>query len=439
MISPVFLLSGSFGAGNAPLRRPSAGLAVAASGLLEPADGMRSPGNHSSPSSTSWLFRGPNSILKVQVAVAFIIITLLNTGYYWQRELRALAIREHVQYVVNLWDGFEWYTWLIAVPAALLLIRRYPLVRGRLARNLSGLLLGSFGIYLVVVNARYLLRMVPNIWLPDTLDLPWDWMVYLHTQLTLLPIDFLTYGVIFASAFAIDYYGQLRQGAHESHQLELRATQLESDLAKAQLSFLRGQLQPHFLFNAFNAIATLVRQQKNDMAVEMIAQLSALLRLTMEDTGLAEVPLQREVDFVMHYLAVERIRFGDKLQVVVDLPPDTQAVLVPKLLLQPLAGNAVKHAISRRTTPGTIRISARREDGRLQLEVADDGPGAAPGPPPAIRTGVGLANTRARLEAAFQSDFHMELRPRPEGGMIAHLDLPWRLAPAAAGPVSTPA
>ena len=387
----------------------------------------------------TWLVREPHAALKIQVTVTFVIITLLNAGYYWQRELRLLAIREHVQNVITLWDGFEWYTWIIAVPAALLLIRRFPLARSRLGRSLPGLLLGSFGIYLVVANARYLLRMVPNIWLPDPLDLPWDWTVYLRTQLTLAPIDFLTYGVIFASSFAVDYYVRYRQRTREAHLLELRATQLQSELAKAQLSFLRGQLQPHFLFNAFNAIATLVRQRRNEVAVEMIAQLSALLRLTMEDTSLAEVPLERELEFVLHYLAVERIRFGDKLVVVVEAPPEVQAALVPKLLLQPLAGNAVKHAISRRTTPGTVRISARRRDGRLLIEVADDGPGAAPGPPPAIRTGVGLANTRARLAAAYRDDFRMELRPRPEGGMLAHLDLPWRVAPAAAEPSPPPA
>ncbi|HTX64186.1 MAG TPA: histidine kinase [Opitutaceae bacterium] len=395
--------------------------------------------SHLSSPYRTWLVREPHAVFKIQVAIAFVIITLLNTGYYWQRELRALALREHVQNVIALWDGFEWYTWIVAVPAALLLIRRFPLVRGRLGRSLAGLLLGSGVIYLVVANARYLLRMVPNLWLPDSLDLPWDWVVYLHTQLTLAPIDFLTYGVIFASSFAVDYYVQFRQRTHEAHELELRATQLQSELAKAQLSFLRGQLQPHFLFNAFNAIATLVRQRRNEVAVEMIAQLSALLRLTMEDTSLVEVPLQRELEFVLHYLAVERIRFGDKLVVVVEAPPEVQSALVPKLLLQPLAGNAVKHAISRRTTPGTVRISARRHDGRLLVEVADDGPGAAPGPPPAIRTGVGLANTRARLTAAYRDDFHMELRPRPEGGMIAHLDLPWRVAPAAAETPPPPA
>jgi two-component system, LytTR family, sensor kinase len=391
------------------------------------------------PRYVSRLAMGRNSVLKIQTAVAFIIITLLNTGYYWQRELRALALREHVQYIVNLWDGFEWYTWLIAVPAAILLIRRYPLERGRFARSIVGLALGSLLTYLVVANARYLLRMMPNIWLPDTLDLPWDWRIYLHTQLTLAPIDFLTYGAIFASSLAIDYYAQFRQRAQDAHQLELRATQLQSELAKAQLSFLRGQLQPHFLFNAFNAIATLVRQQKNEMAVEMIAQLSSLLRQTMEDTSLAEVPLQRELEFVMHYLAVERIRFGDKLVVVVDVPAEVQAALVPKLLLQPLAGNAVKHAISRRVTAGTVRIAARQQAGRLLVEVTDDGPGPAPGPPPAIRTGVGLANTRARLEAAYHQDFRMELRPRPEGGMIVHLDLPWRLGPAAPESTTLPA
>ena len=384
----------------------------------------------------SWLWTGRHAAVKIQTAAAFLIITLLNTGYYWQRELRTLAAREHLQNVVNLWDGFEWYTWLIAAPATLWLIHRYPLVRGQMARSVARLALGIVVIYLTVTNARYLLRMVPNLWLPEARDLPWGWLTYLHTQLTLAPIDFLTFGGIFASSFAIDYYVQYRQRTTEAHQLELRATQLQSELAQAQLSALRGQLQPHFLFNAFNAIATLVRQQKNEVAVEMIAQLSALLRLTMEDTDRLEVSLERELDFAMHYLAVERIRFGDKLNVELKVAPDVLPALVPRLLLQPLAGNAIKHAISRRTTAGTIRLSARRQGNRLALEIADDGPGESPGPPPAVRTGVGLANTRARMEAMYRDDFQMELLPRPEGGMLVRLDLPWRVAPA---PVETAA
>ena len=235
--------------------------------------------------SVSWLWTGRNAVVKVQIAAAFLLITILDAGYYWEEELRALAAQEHLQNVVSLWDGFEWYTWLIAAPATLLLIRRFPVVRGQAVRNGTRLALGGIVIYLAVANARYLLRMLPNIWLPDSRDLPWGWFTYAHTQLALAPIDFLTICAIFASSFAINYYAEYQQRANEAHQLELRAAQLQSELATAQLSFLRGQLQPHFLFNALNAIATLVRQQRNGIAVETIAQLSALLRLTMEDTA----------------------------------------------------------------------------------------------------------------------------------------------------------
>ena len=387
----------------------------------------------------AWLWTGRNGAVKFQLAAAFLLITLLNAGYYWQDELRVLAAQQHLRNVVNLWDGFEWYTWLIAAPATLWLVRRFPVVRGQAIRNVTRLALGGMIIYLTVANARYLLRMLPNVWLPDAQDLPWGWFTYAHTQLTLAPIDFLTICGTFASSFAINYYAEYRQRADEAHQLELRASQLQSELAQAQLSAVRGQLQPHFLFNAFNAIATLVRQQKNGIAVEMIAQLGALLRLTMEDTALTEVTLEWELDFVMHYFAVERIRFGDKLNVEIKVAPDALPVLLPRFLLQPLAGNAVKHAISRRTTAGTVRLSAQRQGNRLALEIADDGPGESPGPPPAVRTGVGLANTRARLEAAYQQDFHMDLIPRPEGGMLVHLDLPWRVAPAPAETPATPA
>jgi two-component sensor histidine kinase len=389
--------------------------------------------------SVSWLWTGRHAVFKVQLTAVFLIITLFNIGYYRQRALLEFAIQRHLHSIIEGWDGLAWYSWLIAAPVTLILVRRFPLERGRMVRSIASLLLGGLALYLVVINIRYVLRIIPNIWLPDEADLPLDWATYVHTHLTLTHIDFLTLGGFFAMSFAIDYYFQSRARADEAHQLELRASQLQSELAKAQLSFLRGQLQPHFLFNAFNAIATLVRQQRNEIAVETIAQLSALLRLTMEDTGRTEVTLERELDFVMHYLAVERIRFGDKLNVEVEVPTDTGAALVPKLLLQPLAGNAIKHAISRRTTAGVIRISARRQGDRLDLDVADDGPGDSPGPPPAIRTGVGLANTRARLEAVYQQDFRMELLPRPEGGMLVHLDLPWRVAPAPAEPPATPA
>lgn len=374
----------------------------------------------------------------MQMLLTVLIITLLNVGYYWERELTILATRRHLQSVISVWDGFEWYTWVAAVPAVLLLIRRFPLVRRQTIRSVAGLFFGGLAICLVVINVRYALRMIPGLWLPREAALPFDWVTYLHTQLVLAPIDFLTCFGLFATSAAVDYYIKYQRRTSESVRLQLRTAQLKSDLTRAQLMVLRGQLQPHFLFNAFNAISTLVRQRKNEKAVEMIAELSALLRLAMENAGCQEIALEQELEFVTHYLAIERVRFGDKLRVDVAIPPDTLPAIVPNLLLLPLAGNAIKHAISRRTTPGTVRIAAQHRGGRLVLDIIDDGPGDDPALPPAVSTGVGLANTRARLEVLYPSDYQLDLLPRPGGGMVVRLDLPWRTEPVLTHPAAIP-
>jgi len=380
----------------------------------------------------SWLWSGKHAAVKVQLIVVGLLITLLNLGYYWQQELLEIVARQRLGSVIGVWDGFEWYAWVAAAPVGLALVRRFPLFEERPARNLAGLLGGGLGLCLVVGNLLYGLRLLPNLWRPDRADLPFDWPTYAHTQLALLPINLVTFSGLIAVSFAVDYYFKYRQRVGESLQLELRTARLQSELATAQLVALRGQLQPHFLFNAFNAIATLVRRGQNELAVETIAQLSALLRIAMENSGLQEVSLERELDFAIHYLGVERVRFGDKLRVELAVPSETLPALVPNLVLQPLVGNAVKHAIAHRTTAGTVRIAAARRDGRLVLEVIDDGPGDAPVRDAVIRTGVGLANTRARLETTYHGDFHLELLPRAEGGMRVRLDLPWRTASAPA-------
>ena len=211
--------------------------------------------------------------LKVQIPLFLTVSILLSVGYYGQRELRAMADREHVQQLLRGWDGFAWFVWLVAAPFMLVLIRRFPLTRGQVRRSLVGLMVGSVAIYLVVANLRFLLRILPNVWLPPAADLPVDWSHYAVSTLLLLPMDFLTYCGFFAATFAIVYHFKYRQRGEEALQLQLRTAQLESDLARAELTVLRGQLHPHFLFNSFNAVASLVRQKRNDSAVEIIAQL----------------------------------------------------------------------------------------------------------------------------------------------------------------------
>ncbi|MDB6094377.1 MAG: signal transduction histidine kinase, LytS [Verrucomicrobia bacterium] len=375
------------------------------------------------------LSREERVVLRVQIMVFVAVSLLLSLGYYEQRVLRTMAEREHVELLVRGWDGFAWVVWLLAAPAMLLLIRRFPIQRGQIGRNLIGLIIGSFVIYAFVTNARFFLRVLPNVWLPDRLDAPVDWSHYIISMLFLLPMDFMTYCGFFSASFAINYYFKYRHRVEETLQLQVRTAELQSELARAELTALRGQLHPHFLFNSFNAVASLVRQKRNEAAVEVIAQLSALLRLAMERTGQQELSLDDEVDFVRRYLEIERVRFGEKLRLDFALDPAALGASVPNLLLQPLVENAIKHGISMRTRPGTVRLVATCVGSRLKLEIANDGPdqGSGQGEPLESRKGIGLANTHARLEKIYGKDYTFELMACPEGGTLVRLDLPLRL------------
>lgn len=377
------------------------------------------------------------TVFKRQLAAIFVVVTLLNLGFYWQRAFREMAALRNVQLVMRGWDGLAWYVWMPAAPATLLLIRRYPFVREQAVASLARLVAGSGAIYFVVTNTRYLLRVMPNLWRPPAEVLPVSWSSYVNTQMDRAPLDFLTYCGLFAASFAVDYYSKFRQRAEEVMQLQLRSAQLQAELVRFQLTALRGQLHPHFLFNSFNAIATLVRQQKNDEAVETIARLGELLRFAMEKIDQPELPFQHELEFIRCYLDVERVRFGKKLQVAIEVEPAALACIVPSLLLQPLVENAIKHGIAQRRAPGEVRITARRRHEQLLLEVENDGPEEAV-PPAARPSGIGLSNTRRRLDHAYGTSHRFEILPQPGGGMLVRLELPCREEVAAAMPPETP-
>lgn len=374
---------------------------------------------------------------QIQILLLFVISTFLYLGFPGTREWRRIAEEDRMHTIIRGWDGLAWYVWLAAAPFMLLLIQKYPLIRGRILSQLGKIMLGSVGLYLAVAHVRYFCRILPDILLAPRSAVQLDLDSYAYNTFAMLPLDFLTYCGFIAVSFSIDYYFKLRQRNDEAAQLRLQAVQLQSDLARAELAALRGQLHPHFLFNSFNALATLVRQRKNDEAVEIIAQLSALLRLAIDQTGLPETPLGQELDFIRRYLAIEHVRFAEKLRVEYVIDPATIEVLVPNIILQPLVENAIKHGISRRTTPGCVRLQAERLAGRLHITIADDGAEDTPVPAASTdgrRYGIGLANTRARLTNLYGADYRLEIGPRPQGGTIVTLDLPWRLAPAKSMP-----
>jgi sensor histidine kinase YesM len=184
------------------------------------------------------------------------------------------------------------------------------------------------------------------------------------------------------------------------------------------------QLNPHFLFNTLNAISVLALKGDRQNVVRMLARLSDLLRLALENAEQV-VPLSEELVFLQPYVEIEQVRFRDRLQVVQDIDPDTLDAEVPSLFLQPIVENAVRHGIAQRPGPGLIEIRARRAGDTLALEVLDTGPGFGDGPDLA-RGGVGLANARARLEQLYGRAQRLELLTAPSGGAMVRVVLPFR-------------
>jgi LytS/YehU family sensor histidine kinase len=205
----------------------------------------------------------------------------------------------------------------------------------------------------------------------------------------------------------------------------VRAFELEAQLAKAHLQALKSQLQPHFLFNTLHSISALMLTDVQ-AADRMMTRLSDLLRMSLENNGVQETSLSRELEFVAGYLEIEKMRFEERLEVVLEITPDTLDARVPHLVLQPLVENAVRHGISRRSAAGEIRIGASHDDRSLYLWVTDNGPGLREFETRQSKAGLGLVTTRERLRTLYGSEQSVEIRNLPEGGVEACVRIPFR-------------
>ena len=212
----------------------------------------------------------------------------------------------------------------------------------------------------------------------------------------------------------------------EALELKVHASELSQQLATAQLSSLKMQLQPHFLFNTLGAIMVLIQQQKTAQAEGMVEKLGDLLRLTLDDVETQEVPLWRELEFLRLYLAIEQIRFEDRLRVRI-APTELSEVLVPHMVLQPIVENAVRHGLGQSEEAVTIDVTVTRSNGSLELRVSDDGPGLLP--LKSGRTGIGLTNTRSRLERLYGAEAHLDIEPAAGRGVRVTITLPIRTVP----------
>ena len=227
-----------------------------------------------------------------------------------------------------------------------------------------------------------------------------------------VPFTLILYIGVLLAAYAMDNFH--------------RASALSAELAQAQLSALRAQLHPHFLFNALNAAVGLVRAREPEEGVRVLTHLSELLRHLLQDTASQEIPLRDELALLDRYLAIERARFGERLTTSVGVVDGVGNALVPSMVLQPLVENAVRHGVARREAPVHVRIEAFAESNRLHLRVTDDGPGLPIGWTLDGATGVGLKNTRARLAALYGAGGCLDLDRAAGGGVQADVMIPLR-------------
>jgi signal transduction histidine kinase len=235
----------------------------------------------------------------------------------------------------------------------------------------------------------------------------------------LIPIDIgaVSYWLILLIDFAFDYYDRFQRS-------QLEAARLQTQLVQAQLQALKMQLHPHFLFNTLHTISALVHEDP-ESAERTVARLSDLLRISLESSGVQEVPLRQELSFVQLYLSIEKTRFEERLSVEFRIDDDVGDAMVPSLVLQPLVENAIRHGLASQTCGGTVAIEAEREGTHLILRVRDNGCGLPPDPIQR-RQGLGIANTRARLERLYGNTQSFVLRSLSPSGVEARIVLPFR-------------
>lgn len=233
--------------------------------------------------------------------------------------------------------------------------------------------------------------------------------------------SYFKYWVIVGIEHSIELRRRYREREREAARLEVRSATFEAELTRAQLDALRKQLHPHFLFNTLNAVSVLMEEDV-DRARRMLLRLSELLRMALDHDAEQEISLEHEIGFLARYLEIERIRFEDRLAVDMEIDPETREARVPTFILQPLVENAIRHGIAPRGAAGRLAIRSLRRADELHLEVEDDGRGI----PAGARAGVGLRNTRSRLDRLHADGARLEVGSLAGRGTLARVVIPFR-------------
>jgi sensor histidine kinase YesM len=295
------------------------------------------------------------------------------------------------------WSLTRWFIWAALTPLVFTLARRFAIDRAKLKHGL----LQHLGLGSLVALAHIVIEVALLFVIWRLAGEPFPTLQRFVGLLTYsFHVNLLIYAAIVGAYYAFDYYQKFREG-------ELAASKLQSQLSQAQLQALKSQIHPHFLFNTHHAILALMMKRENDSAMQMLTRLSDLLRLTLENSGLQMVSLKQELEFLALYLDIQKTRFQDRLHVKMNVDAEVLSAAVPNLILQPLAENAIEHGIAPYSTAGLLQIEAKRVDGKLTMMICDDGPGLSE--KQAVREGIGLNNTRTRLQQMYGDAHKFEL------------------------------
>ncbi|HXD73327.1 MAG TPA: sensor histidine kinase [Vicinamibacterales bacterium] len=310
-----------------------------------------------------------------------------------------------------------WYIPALLAPTIMAFALRHPFDRAHWPKRVVVHAAAALSYSVVHTAVLMAVRMiiVRNETLPA--NFPGWWQVSMIDYLQQLDWLLMTYLFLIGVAFALEY-------RRESESRALDTSQLETRLVEAQLQSLQRQLHPHFLFNTLNTISGLLRTDP-DGADRMIDSLGDLLRMTLHKSGVQEVPLKEELDVLQKYVEIEQTRFGSRLKFETHIQPEVLDAHVPSLVLQTLVENAIRHGIAPNTRPGSIVVTAVREDSELLLQIRDSGDGLPPDRLMALNRGVGLDNTRARLEHLYRGRYQFTFA-NLERGLCVTIRIPFQ-------------
>jgi two-component system, LytTR family, sensor kinase len=310
----------------------------------------------------------------------------------------------------------EWLPWALATPLVLELGRRYPPIRLRPISTWFRHLAACLTIDLAFSLWSATLERLLNPWAAPSGSATFRRLATDKFYNGLLA-SFILYTAILLVRYLLDSRERLAMQQTET-------ARLNEQLVKAQLSALRRQIEPHFLFNTLNSIAGLVREKRNDAAVRMIVELSDFMRRLLDDSNRQEVPLAEELEFTQKYLDIQKVRLVERLQCSVNVPSELLTAQVPLLILQPMVENAIKHGIAKRDQGGAVRILASRSNGMLTLSVYNDGPSLS-ATAEKIQSGVGISNIRTRLQSLYGNAFELNMHNQDRGVEVS-VSMPFR-------------